>query len=489
MNLKSALILGLGRVLQLAIVFVTFRFLTNLLPVHEVGFFFLLQALSGFVILTAISPIGSFVTREINNWQSNGSLHDGLLGFASLTITIALMASLLFGLAHFAGFSGWSNYAPLVPFTFGLFVTVSGAAIANTYIPLFNILGCSQIFVLISVISQSAAFAASVSLAYYQPMFANAVSWMTATGLIQLAFGFVAYRLLSRKNSPRTSEPDPANSVIQKIRIIFEKAPSFSGPLMVANLAVWCLIQGYRPMIESLKGLEFLAYVGLGMGLASSISAAFEALLHQIFMPKFYRSLDDRSAPSYAKSWNSFWQNVFPVYIGFTIVLVGLSKQFISVLANETYASAWIYFSIGAIAEFFRMAGNVIVFYTQGERKTQTTLAPYWAGALVALGGSAYSALINQLEGVAASVVLGQMIATGWMIVNVSKSSKRMVSFRISLFSIIRFIFVPATLVYAARDLPAAWSIGVIAAAMTALTGHYWWVRARESVHPEEAVP
>ncbi|CAN5572770.1 hypothetical protein BH10BDE1_BH10BDE1_35350 [soil metagenome] len=488
MNLRSILVLGVGRVLQLAIVFVTFRFLTTLLPVKEVGFFFLLQSLSGFVILAGISPVGSFVAREINNWRLGGHLNDGLFGFAGLTLAIALLAAIGFGFIHFSGLTSWSNYASLPLFMGALFVSIAGAAMANTYIPLFNILGFSQLFVLISVGTQLVAFAASVGVASYLTNYADAVSWISATGTIQLAFGFVAYKILSTRESKQASVEAPAISRAHRVRRIFSTAPAFSAPLIAANIAVWCLIQGYRPMIESLKGLEFLAYVGLGMGLASSISAAFEALLHQIFLPKFYRSLDDRSEVSYAHSWNDFWQNVFPVYIGFTIVLAGLSKQFVSVLANGKYANAWIYLSIGALAEFFRMAGNIVVFYTQGERKTRTTLAPYWMGAGIALAGSAYSATTNRLEGVAVSVVAGQFVATAWMLFRVSKLSKRKISIGLPLMSALRFTLVPAVLVFAVYKLEPVWSIGIAGIVMTGLTAHYWWVRSRDMV-TQQVVP
>ncbi len=174
----------------------------------------------------------------------------------------------------------------------------------------------------------------------------HASLWMLATGAVQIVFGLFALGLLVRRELKGT----PASGFITLTSPLWQ----FALPIAFANFAVWGLMQGYRPLVENFAGLGALSIVGLGLGLASSIAASFEALVQQVFLPVFYRRSHSKDLKTREKNWNSLWQASLPSYLGLTIVLIGLSQHFVSVLTNGGYPQASLYLAIGVSAEFLK---------------------------------------------------------------------------------------------------------------------------------------
>lgn len=467
MNKSAVLTLGIGRLLQIAIVFLTYRAVTDVLPQDEVGFFFLLQALAGFFGLIVVNPVGTFLNREIHGWEKSGFLRPGLKAFLGFSWLAAIFAGFLIAALSLFGVGSLGAHEPWVQTSFTTLVMVSGATIANTFIPLLNILERRFSFVVLTVVSQALALGFSYVVVLRSG--AHASNWMLATGAVQIAFGLFAFGLLVRK----VSSDSPPNS-LSTAHMKEMAAPlwSFAAPIAIANFAVWGLMQGYRPLVENFAGLGALSIIGLGLGLASSITASFEALVHQVFLPVFYRRSHSEDLKTRERNWNHLWRACVPSYFGLVVVLMGLSHHFVDVLTGGSYPQAGLYLAIGVGAEFLRMIGNLVVLYAQSERNMKPTRLPYYIGAAVAFAGSLYAIHIGELQYVAYSLIIGQGAAAAFLIKTVITSKDML---KLNIFSMIRFLVVPSVLVYLAKDVPAPVALGGVALGMGILTIHYWW--------------
>jgi hypothetical protein len=154
---------------------------------------------------------------------------------------------------------------------------VAGATFSNTFIPVLNVLEKRIAFVSFSVLLQI--FSLGISYFAVTNIERSASAWWIATGCTQILFGFASSYLLV-KGEKHYATSDPA---------IYSRAWKFAAPIAVANVAVWGLMQGYRPFVETFSGLNALAKVGLGLGIASAVTSAFESLVMQVFLPRFYR--------------------------------------------------------------------------------------------------------------------------------------------------------------------------------------------------------
>ncbi|CAN5613073.1 hypothetical protein BH10BDE1_BH10BDE1_35940 [soil metagenome] len=383
----DAVTLAGGRVLQSAILFLTYRELTHLLPKSEVGLYFFLLAITGGIGLIVINPAGTFLNRFIHKWQEDGSLRKNLLIFSWFTVASSLFALLITEALPFFG----QDLAPITAFAVGIFVF--GSTLSNTFLPALNLLRHPRLFVFLTVGCQSVTLIAVVAAAKYYP---EASVWLGVAGLVNVLFAVVGFALLSRltKAPSATSKP-----------VVTPTYWSFAWPLMLANTGIWFLTQGYRPVAQHLFGLEALAVIGLGLGLASSIGNAFETLAQQLFLPKFYENSHQPDAASRRLSWESLWSELIPMYFAVAIFVTGFSAALVRVLSPTTYADAWVYLSIGAWIEFFRMSGGLVSLLTFSELKTKNTIRPFIEGALITL------CLMFLTKWIAVSILIGNIYA------------------------------------------------------------------------------
>jgi hypothetical protein len=325
--------------------------------------------LAGFFGLIVVNPVGVYLNREIHGWEKSGFLRPGLKDFLGFSWMAAIFAGLLIAALALFGVGSLGAHEPWLQTAFTTLVMVSGATIANTFIPLLNILERRISFVALTVASQALALGFSYLVVLRSG--AHASNWMLATGAVQIAFGLFAFGLLVRK-SARTIESsavaDHASLSAAKLKELSAPLWSFAAPIAFANFAVWGLMQGYRPLVENFAGLGALSIIGLGLGLASSITASFEALVHQVFLPVFYKRSHSIDIKARERNWNHLWQACVPSYFGLLVLLMGLSHHFVDVLTNGSYPQAGLYLAIGVAAEFLRMIGNLVVLYAQSER-------------------------------------------------------------------------------------------------------------------------
>lgn len=383
--------LAVGRVLQSALLFLTYRELTHLLPKAEVGLYFFLLAITGGIGLILVGPAGTFFNRFLHRWVLDGTLRKNLLTFIVFTGFAAALALGITALVHLF----LPDVARDIPFAVAIFVF--GSTLNNTFVPALNLLRFPRRFVVLTLSCQALTLGAAVLAARLRP---EASMWLGVTGLVNIVFGVIGYFLLRRLAKNEITDAPP--QAPEKLASSYWK---FVVPLMLANVGIWFLTQGYRPVAQHLFGLEALAVIGLGLGLASSISNAFEQLAHQLYLPRFYEQSHQIETQARRSSWESLWSELVPQYFAVALFITGFSTALVRVLSPTTYADAWIYLSIGAWTEFFRMNSGLVSLLTISELKTKSTIRPFLEGAILCF------AIMFFTHWIAVSILIGNVYA------------------------------------------------------------------------------
>jgi O-antigen/teichoic acid export membrane protein len=98
------LITGIARALQFAMLLITLRVATTLLPPSEMGVVALVTATAAFFSLLLINPVGMFINRRMHTWDDKGQVRAYLGYFWLYLIAVAVLA--IFVLALLVG-TGW----------------------------------------------------------------------------------------------------------------------------------------------------------------------------------------------------------------------------------------------------------------------------------------------------------------------------------------------------------------------------------------------
>lgn len=386
-----------GRAAQVLLLFLLFRVLTLFLPKDEVGLFFLAQAIAGGAGLVIINPVGTLLNREIHAIEKSGAIRMAIrrfCGFATLTAAVTVAGFLIFSPGHDSRLA----------LAIGLYVLA--ATLANTFIPLFNLLGQRRRFAVLTVLSQALALVWTCWVLSQSWAEATALTWIVNFSAIQAAFGIGAAVILWLEH-PAPRAHDRSAGHLPDLHSIWR----FSAPISLANIAVWALTQGYRPIVERQAGLEVLAIVGLGFGLAASGAAALETLVHQIYLPRFYAGTHSLEESQRTSNWQRLWREVLPLYIVTVVFLIGFSREITMVMADARYAAAAGFFAIGMGVELLRMTGNLVGLLMQSERRTDLTVYPYAIGGATAVVSVFVLSSIGQTEWIGVGLLLGQLAA------------------------------------------------------------------------------
>lgn len=461
MKNRDLILLAFGRLVQMGLVFLAVRTVTHYLPTREVGVFFLLQSLVGFFGLVVVNPVGSYFNRELHGWMEHGLGRKGIRQFLRFAAISAVLAVAALALLLELPLTNWNSSIGGTALLLAAGVMVLGATINNTFIPALNLLERRGPFVALTVASQATGLLAAVILVKWTSPLAS--QWIIATGSVFSLFGLFAYVLLMRMAPTSPAAIDEGHP--------YRHVRAFALPLVVANLGVWGLTQGYRPLVESQHGLDALAVIGLGLGLAASLAGALETLVHQLFLPRFYRQSHQHHHSERIGNWSGLWAVVVPVYVGSVLFMLLFSKSIVVTLAGDKFAEAARYLSFGACAELMRMLGNLFALYSQSERRTHTTIAPYLSGAAIGLIGAA----LIEPDQLGFAIVAGQAVT----LVGLSRATLKDVAaqnLRLPPSALLIFALTPAAaaLILQALPLPAFVSVGLGAVAMAAVTIAHW---------------
>ena len=367
MKNKKLFIITLGRVAQMAIMFITYRVLSIALSVEDMGiYYFLLSISAGFGLIFA-NPLGMYANRMLHSWQEHGVLNRNLKIFTGILLFGSILTiPFLFIFDEKLNVSLSSPWMVLSTLVFYVF----SSSFNGTIVPALNLLGQYTRFVVLSFLTSLVGLGFSYYLVKIHP--SQPLYWLIGQAIGFSIFALIGMFFIPKNNFQSGSQPSLKGESLERVW-------KFASPIVVTNLAVWILAQSFRFFYKGHVDSIQLGELAFGLGLATSLCVAVEYLFHQLFFPDFYKQISVPSADK-AKAWSALFDKVMPSYIYVTFFMVGLSPFIMRILADIKFANAAKFLALGAFVEILRMTGNIFNMATQSEMKTDKAIIPYLSG-------------------------------------------------------------------------------------------------------------
>ena len=369
---KNIVTLTIGRALQALLAIATLRMLTEFLPQDQIGKQYLINSVILWFSMVLINPVGMFVNRHLHEWKSNKQLFYYIKQLnLYFFIVAAISIPLIFTLNYFNLVANISADFYIYAYFF-LYILLS--TWFQTLTSLFNLFDEQKIFISLNIASQ---FLGLVFAFFYIHYFSiNALSWLFGllTGQsISLMIG--CYFYFKKFHFEQKSTP-VVNTFFNKTALLF------CYPVAITTLFMWLNTQGYRLIVQHHLGLETLASLGVGFGLAASVSSVVESITTQFYYPKYYQSLANSDLEKRADNWIKLWQNCLSVYLPFCFLTISAAAFLVKVLTAQKFHHVIELVVVGAFVELFRQLSNVSYLVAHGEKKTDKTILPYAIGAM-----------------------------------------------------------------------------------------------------------
>lgn len=369
---RDTIVIVVGRLIQTVIMVLTIYVLTSILSPAELGKYYLFMSLVAFSGLVLINPFGRYIQRKVNAWNNSKLLFQRLYDYNFYVLLVSIISMLLFAVLTSMGlFSSLQDFSFLLIFGFFIYFNTW----TNTLVPVFNMLFFRLTFVILTVLT-------SVFLLIVPYVFAenngSVQSWMIGTVLSYCAISLVASVIFLRSYAS-----EGLNSIVPKYKSSkIKKLTVFVVPLGVATLFMWAQSSGLRILVEHFYTLEYLAFLGVGLALASQITVTVESIITQVYHPIYYAKLESDDIQVRTEALNKTLELVIPVYLLMFIYVISFSKEIFSILINQQYHSAYTFLMIGMVFEFFRMLTNLYSNAFHSEMATKNLILPYFFGAL-----------------------------------------------------------------------------------------------------------
>lgn len=361
--------------------------MTEFLNQNEIGNQYLINSMILWFSLVLINPIGMFVNRHLHEWRSQKIIWSVILQLNKYFIFVALLAvPILFLVQKLIGIASQIETVPLIIYAV-IYIYLS--TWFQTIVSFLNLFDFQKEFVIINVLSQSLGLLFSVLLGYC--ISPNVFSWLF--GLLGgQVFALLIAIMLIKKNILN----DQIKTKSLKLRIVFSKQTFyFCYPIAITTLFMWFLSQGYRIVVENELGSVALASLGVGLGIAASVSSIVESITTQYFYPGYYKSLENSQIDSRRAAWLKLWKSAISVYIPCFFLTISTAPFLVKILVSSKFFNIVPYVIMGALFEFFRQVSNILYIVSHAEKKTKNTIMPYLVGAVV-LSGSIFLMKKNQ---------------------------------------------------------------------------------------------
>lgn len=401
---RDALVLISGRFVQALLTVAALRLLTSLLSPAQVGSVYLMLSFASFFGLFLISPVGNYINRKLHAWRQHGLV---LARFRLFNLYVAAVSLLALPVVLAAkGLLGVGADIPLLHFMAAVSFYIYAVTWNQTVVPALNMFGRRGAFVAFSVLSAALGLAFSAGIVYLAGR--TAQSWLYGQ-----AAGLVLVYLLARGTLKAETGGEeafkPALKVMTAENLVAIRA--FTVPLSVSALFMWLQTQSYRVIVERFAGPEFLGYLVVGLGIASSLGGVTESLVQQLYFPEFYKRLHGTSETERRAALSQLADRAIPAYIVLTGFACAMAQHLTRLLAAPNFQYAWKFVFVGAFIELFRMTTNIFAAAAHAEMKTSALVRPYVWG-----GGITVAAVLAVCLAGAPAVVIPAVMAGGGLV-------------------------------------------------------------------------
>lgn len=377
-------IVGLGRVGQILLALVSMRVMTRFLSGAEVGHVYLVLSLASYFSLVFISPVGQYINRRIHRWHQEKSLLSrfslyNLYVMAVSAGAIPVLYSVRYAFGIGAGF-------PVVALLLTVAALIYFGTWNSTLIPALNMLNFRRSFVGLTVFTL--VFSLAFSMLFVLSVQRTALFWLLGqiSGLLLLSAAALYY--FFRKVLVDSSVP------VQFRGGALSGIYKFSLPLLVTSFFMWVQGQSYRVVVEKNIGAEFLGLLAVGLGVASSIGAAVESMLQQIYYPIYYREINTEDHEHRTAAWRKMAGVMLPLYLLVMLFVSFLADHLVTVLVDHKFRAAALFTVFGAWIEFSRVSTNILASVAHSEMRTDHLATPFAFGGGVTAAGVIVGSLL-----------------------------------------------------------------------------------------------
>jgi len=364
---NAFIVLLLGRFLQIFITLCSLRISTTILPQSELGAVYYIIAIQSFFTLFLISPVGQYFNRQTSKWFVDGVIYSAYRKQFQYILFVTLLSIFAMASIVFAGVTLLTY--PLLLITSALILTQS---INQTLIPMINMLEKRVAFVVFNLLTAFISILSSYLLIVFYS--ASALSWVAGIILGNGIVTFIATIWFKKRNQIVTNK---------KIKLKFDELCKFSVPIAIATAFMWFLSSGYRITVEAFYGLNFIAFLGVGLSVSSQVFTITESLLTQYLIPGLFKNVENANKEKRQKLINNYLATVVPLYVSLALFLTFSVQYLFPFVVGEQYYSAYNFAIYGAWIELSRVLTNAFSIVSQVEKKTMKFIMPYMLGAML----------------------------------------------------------------------------------------------------------
>ena len=405
-------VLAFGRLLQSVLQILTVRLLTTVLSPFEVGRFYALASVQGWVSLSLGAAPWLYLNRNYLEWRRS-NLHGSAFGlFLGYTVLLGVLTALIGWVLLY--FSVVSATILWVVTAGGLALWMIGTIVMSQTALLVNLLGHSKIFVILRSGGMIAGLGLATWLATYQSNLAE--SWIVGLGIGSVGFACVAIVILFRLSNLKfpgsfTNREDAAHLFTSNRSSGF----SFMWPVMVMTGLYWVQSQGYRIPIANSIGEAELGLFSIAYSMGANVVIAAEAvIISQWLVPMYYRKIVGMNPDETDMVWRDCVAVVFPIVIVVGIFAVLSGPFMLRLLAHDSFQSA-VYLSVwGGAAESIRVIAGLFYIGGIGRQNTRNMILPHVPGAVIVAIAASTIGAYHSLHW------LGLLIALSYFVLGIS---------------------------------------------------------------------
>jgi O-antigen/teichoic acid export membrane protein len=401
--LRGLLLVGVGRGLQGASAFASVRLATGILDPTEMGRLNLLQGVTSGFALLLVGPVASYMLAQALEWHLDGRLAGQLRRFGVFVLGATVVAAgCLLLIDAVAGIGVRIEPGWLVWLVAGsiCFTTLNG-----TGTQIVNALGHRGRYVLLMNVTSWTGLALAVVATHYGDR--SAEHWLH--GLLFAQLGGACLVMLVLRGSGSGARPLSRREGGTRgfdVASVFR----FSLPLTVVTALYWGQTQGYRFVLAGVAGEATVGLLAVGLAIAVTPMAMFEALFAEYYRPIFYREIAHGDAVARARAWNRYASVYFPSIV-VVMVYVGGSGPYLArvLLADQFQDVAWLA-GWGALFQAALMVFGAYTALAFACLDTRLLVRPAAYGAVVSLLGTAVLATWSPLAGASVALVVSMLV-------------------------------------------------------------------------------
>lgn len=359
------IVLLFGRIIQIGITLLSLRLSTTLLPQVELGYVYYIVAVQSFFSLFLISPVGQYFNRNTSKWYVKNTLYCFYKKQLLYILIITILSMFLLSILKIFGI----DILPL-ELIFASSLLILAQSCNQTVVPMLNMLEKHKVFVFYNLLT---AFLCLVSSYIFIVVFsASSLSWL---GGIIFGNGLIAVIATIYFRAQNALSIDSIEGVN------FKEIRRFCLPIAIATVFMWYLNSGYRISIEKLYGVEYLAFLGVGLAISSQIFTVAESLVTQLLIPRLFKDAEVSNKEQRKAIVNKYFSIVIPFYVSLAVFLTFFVEFLFPFIVAEKYYGAYQVAVYGAWVELGRVLTNTLAIISQIEKKTTKFIFPYAFGA------------------------------------------------------------------------------------------------------------